>query len=300
MRTKRTHAPTRATVATACLLAALGAHATEGGGLGAYPDGLESHLAGALPPPGLHGLVYAGGARYDKLRGDDGERIGPPDFKVDVGLVVPRLVWVTQQSLLGGQLAFEALLPLLKVKVRAGGQTFESSGAGDLIVGAALGWHHSQTLHSVLAVDVYAPTARYDAADPSSLGKNHWTVQPIYAVSLINPAGLNVDAKLMWDINRRNTDTRTRSGQALHADLAAGWGLGNGWVVGVGGHVFQQLTSDSGPNAAAGKARAAAIGPSLRYADAQGRLFTAKLQQEFSVRNRPSGAQFFVKAAIPF
>lgn len=286
--------------AAALALAALQSHATEGGGLAAYPDGLESYMAGALPPPGIYPLVYAGAARYDKLRGNDGERIGPPDFKVNVGMVVPRVVWVTPQSLLGGQLAFEALLPLLDVKVTAGGQTFKSSGAGDLTVGAAIGWHHSQALHSTLGVDVYAPTARYDAADPSSLGKNYWTVQPIYAVSLINPTGWNADAKIMWDINRRNPDTQTRSGQALHADLAAGWGLGNGWVVGAGGHVFEQLGSDSGPNAALGKARAVGLGPALRYANGQGLLFTAKLQQEFSVRNRPEGAQLYLKAVIPF
>lgn len=41
------------------------AHATEGGGLAIYPDGLENYLVGALPPPGVHALVYAGAARYD-------------------------------------------------------------------------------------------------------------------------------------------------------------------------------------------------------------------------------------------
>lgn len=289
-----------AMVALACT-ACLGtlAHATEGNGLAVYPDGLENFLSGALPPPGVHTLVYAGTSRYDKLLNNSGDHIGPPDFKVDVGLVVPRVVWVTTQTVLGGQLAFEALLPVLDVKVKAGGQTFRQSGLGDLIVGGALGFHHSPSLHSVLGVDVYLPTGQYDAQDPASLGKHIWAVQPIVALSRIDPAGWNADMKLMWDINGRNSATSTRSGQAVHADLDAGWGVGQGWVLGVAGHVFQQVTDDRGPLAGTGKASAVGLGPSVRYAQGPW-LFTAKWQNEFHVRNRPEGQQLLLKASLPF
>lgn len=65
-------------------------------------------------------------------------------------------------------------------------------------------------------------------------------------------------------------------------------------------HVFQQVSSDSGPNSAAGNARALGFGPSIRYFDGKGWLFTAKLQKEFSVLNRPEGTQLYVKAMLPF
>lgn len=290
----------RAVCAMAFAMAAVPALATEGGGLTAYPDGLESFMSGALPPPGVHALVYAGAAHYDKLRDDAGHSAGPPDFKVNVAAAVPRVVWVTQQQVMGGQLAFEALLPLLDVKVTAGGQSWHSTGAADAVVGAAIGWHHSASLHSVAGADVYLPTGAYDMRDPSSLGKHIWTVQPIYAVSLINPAGFNADAKIMWDINGRNSATHTRSGQALHADIDAGWAVAPGWVVGVGGHVFEQFEHDSGPNAALGKSRAMGVGPALRFSDGRALLVTAKLQKEFAVRNRPEGTQLYVKATLPF
>jgi hypothetical protein len=287
-------------LALGSLMTASSALATEGNGLGLSPDGLENFLVGAAPPPGVHLLVYAGSARYDKLLGSTGDHIGAPDFKINVNFVVPRLVWVTNQKFFGGDLIFQALLPLTSVKVKAGGATFKSSGAADAIIGTAVAWHHSPVLHSVVGVDVYLPTGKYSATDPSSLGKNIWGVQPVYAVSYINPTGLNADTKIMYDINGRNDDTRTRSGQALHADFSAGWGLGNGWVVGLGGHFFQQVTSDSGPNAGTGKARAVGLGPSIRYANAKGLLFTAKYQEESGVRNRVQGSQFLLKASVPF
>ncbi len=210
------------------------------------------------------------------------------------------MVWVTNQQVGGGQLAFHAIAPLLDVKFRANGMTFKSSGLGDLTFGAALGFHHSPEFHQVVGLDVYAPTGDYDKNDPSSLGKNYWTFQPVWALTYMQPKGFNADLKLMYDINRRNSDTNTRSGQALHADYAAGWGLGNGWVVGVGGHMFQQVQDDSGPNSAMGKARAVGLGPSIRYANDKGFLFTLKWQKEFSVRNRPEGQQLMAKMTIPF
>lgn len=281
-------------------LASVCTFATEAGGLAIYPDGLENYLSGALPPPGTHFMVYAGAASYDKVRDNDGNQIPIPGFKVDVGVVAPRVIWVTQEKVLGGQLAFHAIAPFLDVDFKAGGAQFKSSGLGDITFGPALGFHASPSLHYVVGLDFYAPTGKYDKNDPSSLGKNYWTVQPVLAVSYIQPSGFNGELKLMYDINSQNSDTQTRSGQAIHADYAAGWGFGNGWVAGIGGHVFQQVSSDSGPNSAAGNARALGFGPSIRYFDGKGWLFTAKLQKEFSVRNRPEGTQLYVKATLPF
>lgn len=288
-------------LATLTLIAAASAaHATEGGGLGTYPDGLENYLSGALPPPGVHALLYAGLMKYDKLRDTNGHALPVPGFGVDVAVLAPRIVWVTPHKVLGGDLAFHTVLPLLNVSFKATGTRWRSTGLGDITFGPALGFHPSPSLHYVLALDLIAPTGRYSSGDPSSPGKNHWTVQPVFAISTMEAAGLNADLKLMYDINQRNGATQTRSGQALHADYALGWGLGNGWVAGLGGHVFLQTTADSGPASAQGKARAIGLGPSLRYADGRGVLVTLKLQKEFSVRNRPEGTQFFVKAALPF
>jgi len=275
------------------------AHATEGNGLAIYPDGLENFLSGALPPPGVHFLVYGGVASYDKIRDNSGNEIPIPGFKATATVVAPRAVWVTGTQLLGGQLAFHAVAPLLNVKVDLPFGTFKNSGLGDMTFGAALGYHASPSLHYVAAVDVFAPTGKYDATDPASLGKNYWAVQPVFSVSQIDPAGLNADMKLMYDINMKNKDTDIKSGQALHADYAVGWGFGGSWVAGLAGHFFLQTTNDTA-GASTGKARAFGLGPSVRFFDGKGLILTAKLQKEFSVRNRPEGTQFFVKATLPF
>ncbi|AYR26555.1 SphA family protein [Herbaspirillum rubrisubalbicans] len=281
-------------------IACVPAHATEGSGLPSYPDGLENFGSGALPPPGIYGMVYTGYAQYDKIRGDHGQDIGPPDFRVKVGVLAPRVVWVTQQSILGGQLAFHALAPLLDVDAPVAGRSFHSRGLGDITVGPALAYHASPALHYALGLDITMPSGQYSLTNPSSLGKNIWVYQPLVALSYIQPEGVNADIKLMYDFNGRNGATQTRSGQAIHADYALGWGFGNGLVAGVGGYLYQQVTNDSGANAAAGKSQALAIGPNLKYDNGKDFIITAKFQQEYDARNRPEGKQFYVKAILPF
>ncbi|MFX8828838.1 transporter, partial [Acinetobacter baumannii] len=85
--------------------------------------------------------------------------------------------------------------------------------------------------------------------------------------SYIDPNGLNGDIKAMWTYNLRNRDTDYKSGQELIIDYSVGWGLGNGWTLGVGGYVYQQLTKDSqnGSSVENNNGKALAIGPSVRY-----------------------------------
>lgn len=274
--------------------------AIEGNGLPIYPDGLESYMAGALPGPGVHLLLYGGSMRYNSVRNRNGDALPIPDFKVNVSMIAPRLVWVTPHTVLGGQLAFHGLFPLLSVKETVGNQSKRRHGLGDVAFGPALGYHLSETTHAVLGVDFIAPTGRYKKNEMANLGRNYWTIQPAAAVTYTQPQGLNFDIKAMLDLNMRNNDTRTRSGHAIHADYSVGYGLGNGWVAGVGGYAYQQVQNDSGPFAGDGKARAFGLGPNVRYANKQGWLITAKWQQDFGVRSRLKGHQLLVKAAIPF
>lgn len=275
-------------------------YAIEGNGLAVYPDGLESFMSGALPGPGVHFLTYGGLMNYDSVRDRQGNKIPIPGFKASVGVVAPRVVWVTSHEVAGGQLAFHALFPLVTVKEQAMGMSKRRSGLGDIAFGPALGYHFSESFHAVAGVDFVAPTGRYKKGEMANLGRNYWTIQPAAAFSYMPPKGINADLKVMFDLNMRNADTQTRTGHAIHADYALGYGFGNGWVVGVGGYAYQQLQEDKGPMAGDGKARAFGIGPNIRYANSNGLLITAKWQQDFSVRSRPKGHQFFVKASIPF
>ena len=277
-----------------------GAHATEGGG-SSYPMGAENYMSGAMPPPGFYSQFYVGHYEADSLRGNRGEKV-PVDFQVRANSVAPRLIWVTEQQVLGGNLAFHAIVPLVDLKVELNGQSQSKQGLGDIIFGPALGFHHSEKLHSIVALDLIAPSGEYDRGDLANIGRNYWVVEPVVAVSYVDPNGLNVDAKTMYDFNQRNNATDYRSGSELHVDYAVGWGLGNGWVVGVGGYMVHQVTDDrqDGDRIKDNKGRAIAIGPSVKYTSDTGWFLTAKWEQETQVRNRAEGDAYWMKLTIPF
>ncbi len=284
------------------LLLALSAHtyATEGGA-SIYPHGVEGYTAGALPPPGVYGMVYGEHYHAGRLNDKNGDKVNIPNFSVDANVVAPRLVWVTPQKVLGGQLALHTIIPLVNLEVDAGSNSQSKTGLGDITVGAAAGYHHSDKLHSIAALDAYLPTGRYKKGDLANIGTNHGAIEPVYAISYIQPKGWVADAKLGYIINLRNKDTDYTSGHELHADYATGWAFGNGWTAGVGGYALQQTTRDkqNGTKIDGSKARAFAIGPSVKYDSGKGWFVTAKWQKEIVARNRPEGNAVWLKAVFP-
>lgn len=289
-------------LAAVMVLASLGgaAQATEGGG-GVYPNGNENYLAGALPPPGTYFLTYASHYEASTLRDNNGNKI-PLNFNVQADAIALRMVHVTQQQILGGQLLFHAIAPLVDLKVQIGSASGSASGLADLVFGTGLGYHPSDKLHYVWAVDVTAPTGSYDSSKLANLSRNYWNIEPVFAVTYVQPTGFNADLKVMYDFNGVNKATNYRSGQELHADYAAGWALGNGWTVGIGGFVYRQMTDDqqNGATVAGNKGKAYAIGPSIKYDGGKGWFFTAKYERESGVVNRAEGSSFKIKALLPF
>lgn len=288
-------------IAAALAVVAGTAAATEGGG-STYNPGVENFLTGAAPPPGFYVLEYITHYRADRLNDNSGNS-AVPGFSLRATAAATRLVWSTDTRIAGGNLTLHTILPLVSLKAAIPGLFSQSkSGLGDITFGPGIAFHHSPQLHSVLAVDFVAPTGRYKATDPVNIGRNYWSVQPLYTMSYIDPTGFNGDFKATLNLNSKNNDTKYRSGDEFILDYSAGWGIGSGWTLGAGGYWYQQLSDDkaNGAKVPGNKASGFAIGPSLKYDNGKGWFITAKLQKETSARNRPEGTALWIKTSIPF
>lgn len=280
---------------------ALAAHATEGGG-STYPRGIENYLAGAIPPPGLYWLGYGSVYAADKLKDSSGNDIPIPGFKVRAEVAALRGIWSTPYQALGGTIALHAVVPLVNLSVDAAGQHQTKTGIGDIVAGIGLSTHYSPQLHTALVLDFSLPTGGYNKADLANIGRNYAAAMPTYAITYVDPTGFNGDLKLTLSLNQRNKDTDYQSGKEFFVDYAAGWGLGNGWTVGIGGHLWRQLENDkfAGASLPGSKTRSQSIGPSIKYDNGKGWLITAKLQSESGARNTTSGNAFWIKTVLPF
>ena len=275
--------------------------ATENGG-STWPLGLENFVAAALPPPGIYGMVFGNYYHADRLKDGGGITI-PVAFDVKAAVVAPRFVWVSGEKVLGGQLAFHAVAPLVDLKLSVAGTSQNKSGLGDITVGPVLGYHFSPALHSVVALDFTMPTGGFGKTELANIGRNYLTIRPVFAMSYIDPTGFNGDFVAVYNNNFKNKDTDYQSGDEVNVDYSLGWGLGNGFVLGVGGHWYRQIDDDTQGGAQVGpdgnRGRSFSVGPSIKYDSGKGWFVTAKWQQESGVRNKAAGNAVWIKAVFP-
>lgn len=279
------------------------AAATESGG-GAYPNGAEDFMAGALPPPGTYFINYLNYYSADKF-----QNTVLNDFKISAVADVLRFVHVTDQKVLGANWAMHVLVPVVYLDVHLLGAKDNRWGLGDIIFDPfILGWH-SKNFHVTTGIDIYAPTGDYDKNRLANIGRNYWTFEPVIGVTYLSDSGIEVSGKFMYDFNTKNTDSvfgDYQSGQEFHVDYAVGYHLGKAWVFGVNGYYYQQTTDDEvngdkfvlfGQDGF--KGRAWAIGPAVSYS--YGKMsFTLKYQNEFAVQNKPEGDKYWFKFSYVF
>lgn len=281
------------------LIAAAGAHAAEGGGSN-YPNGAETYL-GAVPPEGLYMLAYGAAYRSDRFNDGNGNQVPIPGFKIAADVVTPRLLWVPGTKVLGGDLVFHTLVPMFHLKASAMGMSQSKSGIGDMTVGGAIGFRHANELNTGASVELTLPTGSYKVGDLANIGRNYRSLETVFAITRSARVGLNADARIGYMFNGTNDATQYKSGQEIHADYTVGWGMANGWTLGVGGYLRKQTTLDevNGVGVPGSKSSALAIGPAIRYTAENGWMITAKWQTESNVKNAPQGGSLFLKTIIP-
>ncbi|MRV70484.1 hypothetical protein GJ700_01955 [Duganella sp. FT92W] len=281
--------------------AALTAQAAEGGG-STYAAGADNFLLGAVPPPGLYVLQFANFYEADRLNDSRGEAVPIPGFSLHANVTATRIVWSSPYPVWGGNLVAHAVLPVVNLTLDAGGASQSKTGLGDVTFGPAVAHHYSPNLHSVVGFDLVAPTGRYNKTDMLNVGRNYWSLQPLFTMAYTDAQGFNGDFKATLNLNRTNSATRYRSGNEFILDYAAGYGFGPGWVAGVSGYYMRQLSDDTlnGVKLPDRKGRGASIGPSLMYNNGKGWILTAKLQRELGERNRAQGHALALRTTVPF
>jgi hypothetical protein len=306
----RTGCLAKGILAGVALLAALAVAgpvaATEGGG-GAYPNGAEDFMSGAVPPPGNYFINYFNYYSADKLKTNTGATVD--GFKLNVAADVLRFIHVTDKKILGGFWGVHAFIPLvyLDVKLDApltpGPMENSRASLGDIIIDPLILSWHGPNWHAATGVDIYLPTGNYDKSHLANVGRNYWTFEPIAAVTFLPGAGFDISAKLMYDINTKNSDSpagKYLSGQELHVDYAVGKKMGD-VTAGLAGYYYRQVTDDEANDVKikSNRGQVAAFGPVVKY-DYKNMSLSLKYLFETEVRNRPAGDNLWFKFIYAF
>lgn len=300
----RTNKIIKSIATTFVFLLSTSSFATEGGG-GAYPNGAEDFMSGAVPPPGMYYLNYLTHYSADSLKDNSGNNIG--DFKLNATANVSRFVYVSDTKLFGANWGGHILVPIAtvdgKLTINPGpGTVFNErdSGLGDITVNPIILSWHSKNLHQVFGLDITLPTGGYDSSKSVNVGRNYYTFEAIYGATYLSDEGFETSGKFMYDVNMENRATNYKSGDEFHFDYTLGKHIGKELAVGVGGYYYKQITDDkqNGSTIENNKGQVFAVGPQIQYNIGKLSLI-AKYQVETNAKNKPEGNKAWFKLIYP-
>lgn len=195
---------------------------------GHYVPGIEGVKASSVPPPGVYYKGYY--VNYDVEGSVD----------VTVNALAHRLIWVTPQKFLGGDLTLETILPMINEKVKAGGATVKSeSGLGDLYLGGVIGWH-GERWDAVGGMGYWA-----DTGDKDKVGEDHDGIMFTFGGTYkLNQAGdITLSGLGRYEINGDKS-----GGVTVNDNLTLEWGLGKSYGtldVGLIGYMTRHMSGSN-------------------------------------------------------
>jgi hypothetical protein len=284
---------------------------------------LGSHanaFAGILPPPGLYlendFYLYNGSVGAGTALPFGGRLIA--DVEGEAAFEFPIFLWSTPWKILGGNIAFEAIVPIGSLSVDAGLELNSPllsdilsphlhdsiDTVGDPVLGNTIGWH-SGNYHWTFNTLVNVPIGIYNEGEIANISFHHWAVDFTGAFTWFDPErGFDISAALGMTFNGENPVTDYTTGDEFHFELSATKIFKNGFSIGPALYYYDQVTGDSGRGARLGdfEGRALGIGGTIGYNfKVDNRDITARVKafKEYDVENRLEGEAAYFTLAVP-
>ena len=264
-----------------------------------YAPGVEGIKGASLPPPGVYFRDYNYFYTGDQLNDSSGNKIGPADLDVFTYVNLPRVLWITDQKLLGGFVGVDGFLPIVYQQASAntpnGPFSGNRSGIGDLFGEATLSWHLKQFDFAV-GSGVDAPTGDSPTRPGPSTrpGLGYWTFMQTAGATWYIDEGKTwaVSALNRYEFNTGQRYTDIIPGQAYTLE----WGISKTVEkvidLGVVGYYQQQVNPNSGASWSS-RSRVAAVGPEVSVAFPKQMLFISfRYDYEFMAESRAQGHTF--------
>jgi hypothetical protein len=299
-------------------VAAIPAHATEGG-VGHAITGLQATSYAGLIPPAPGWTFDIGYAYYDgtisaskqiPLTGG-GTSLGL-EGKFDLLNLTGVYVWNTKSpswnfaSMVNIPFAYVYANATLQVGPFTGSKHDSDTGLYDMTFAPVIASHHfSQTQHLSLALYISAPTGDYQKGQLANPSLNTWVFSPTVGYTqLFQQGSLEWSTTTAVDFYTKNSATDYQNGSVFRIDSLLVKRFPSGWGVGAVGGWIYQLENDSGPTASllnGFKGHSLGFGPMVNYLKKwQGGQveFSLRWLHEFDVKNRLEGNPAMLSATI--
>lgn len=272
---------------------------------GHYVNGVEGIKGATLPPPGLYLRVYNLFYQADRLNDADGNEIKavggpggpvPVDFDLKVFAFVPRLIWISDIKVLGGNLGADALIPLVYTDVELDPVLQDDAwGFGDIFVEPLVIAWHGKRWDAAAGLGVYIPTGDYDVDEPASPGKDFWTLMATLGGTVYFDEARTWSASILsrYETHSEKDETDVQYGDEFHFEWGIGKTIAKFWDVGLAGYCHWQISDDSGDEAVWDRGahdQVYAVGPEVMvFMPKLGLFASLRSEWEFEAEDRPEG-----------
>lgn len=276
--------------------------------------GLTNVLDGAVPGPGFYSFEYLShysGVLQDPF-GNDVKPNGVDKLKISLLLLMNQGVWVTKTKVLGGNLLFDALVPIVLLDSKKPYDLIGKSGIGDIILGAGVQWFDTKLFGlpfpNRLELDFVLPIGSYNdngGTKPINPSSRFLSVEPYWASTLFFNKDFSFSMRNHLTFNGKykeiqNTDVQVGVNYHLNYSLEHlvgksrfAPGQSGELRLGVQGYLAEQLSNDkvNGVNLPNSKESVFAIGPLLQLQTKTGWFLALTTAFEVSAVNRPQGTR---------
>jgi hypothetical protein len=269
--------------------------------------GLANMTDGFTPGPGLYFFTHLQVFKSKSLRDSYGEKVAT-DMKLSSLVSLNQLVWLTKINVLRGNLAFTAILPIVKINLNsaAGAVLSINPGTrGDLVLGTAVQWLDKQLLRKSLyhrsEITVSLPVGSNDSRYNVNQSAQLYTITLNHAYTHFLSKSWSMSARNHFSYNTHLRNTKIRPGFFYNVNYSFERTIYKSLRAEIAGYFLQQLEEDAynGDHrhyqkmygVKSTKEKVLAIGPGISYVTPTGLFIEVKSFYEVKAQNRFKGVR---------
>lgn len=274
--------------------------------------GFNNIGAGRWSAPGWYYVQYLQVYSNTSTRDGRGDRIPGP--KLTSIVTLQQLIFISKLKLLNGNVAFNALLPLVTTSASQDKPVnINPNPLGDLLVGPYIEWNDQKLLgidmFYRLGVNVSFPTGSFNERFDYNPGLHRYRFFPHFELTAVPVARFAISIKNNMYFYTREIGSPKKTGTAYNLNYALEYTLVNRLIIGVVGYYLTQLTQDSyhgdqnyyrnNYGISETKERVFAAGPGIGYTTRNKLSLELKAMWETGAVNRRQGFRSTMVLAFP-
>jgi len=277
--------------------------------------GLANVYDGIAGKPGFVYVNYVQIYNTTKLFGPTGSQI-QSDLKVNSLLSMNQLIYLTPVKLLGGNLGFTVLMPIVKISstnLTAPAPGVNPALLGDMVLGAAVQWSDRKLFGKPFShrmeVDVNLPTGAYKDIYLINPSSRMYSYGLYHAFTWILDDKISVSARNQFNYNGRILNQNQRVGAFYNGNYSLDYSFLKRFKIEAAVYYLTQFNEDQvdgdgnfyakNYGLQSTKERIVGLGGGLAYFAPNGVLIEAKLFFETAARNHSQGNRPTLRLAIP-